>query len=158
MSAQHAATPQWDEIVNECAPGIIPFPVSEVMISSVREWASTVALFNIAEDTHGGPVQPPNHGCPGCEPLATVNLQLEAMRASQNLGLPCVNGYSGYFAREWDEFRDYRALLAWLTEKHHVPPEVVAGLVVVGEPVPDPDPRYEAEMRARFPPRAVAVR
>ena len=84
MSAQHAATPQWDEIVNECAPGIIPFPVSEVMISSVREWASTVALFNIAEDTHGGPVQPPNHGCPGCEPLATVNSQTNSFKLSRS--------------------------------------------------------------------------
>ncbi len=84
MSAQHAATPQSDEIVDECAPGIIPFPVSEVMISSVREWASAVTLFNIAEDTHGGPVQPPNHGCPGCLPLATVDARTNAFTLSRS--------------------------------------------------------------------------
>jgi glucosylceramidase len=84
MGTQHGATPQWDEIVDECAPGIIPFPVSEVMISSVREWASSVTLFNIAEDTHGGPAQPPNHGCPGCEPLATVNAQTNSYELSRS--------------------------------------------------------------------------
>ena len=84
MSALHGAVPQFDEIVDECAPGIIPFPVSEVMISSVRDWASSVTLFNIAEDTHGGPVQPPNHGCPGCQPLATVNAQTNSYKLSRS--------------------------------------------------------------------------
>ncbi len=84
MNAQHAVTPQFDEIVDECAPGIIPFPVSELLISSARDWASSVTLFNIAEDTHGGPVQPPNHGCPGCEPLATVNAQTNAFKLSRS--------------------------------------------------------------------------
>ena len=66
-----------------------------------------------------------------------------------------MNGYSGYLAAGWGEFRGYRELLAWLTEKNHVPPAVLAGLVVVGEPVPDPDPQYEATMRARYPPRTI---
>jgi hypothetical protein len=92
----------------------------------------------------------------GAGPLDRVILQLEAMRAAQDFGLPAVNGYSGYFAPGWFEFRGYRDLFAWLTEKHQTPPDVLAGLVVVGEPVPDADPQYEAAMRARFPPRTVA--
>ena len=42
-------------------------------ISSLRDWASTVALWNLALDPTGGPVQVPNHGCPGCVGLATVD-------------------------------------------------------------------------------------
>jgi hypothetical protein len=83
--------------------------------------------------------------------------QLEAMRAAQDHGLPCVNGWSGYLAPDWDYFPSYRDLMKWLTEKHRVAPEVLAGLVVVGEPVPDPDPEYESAMRKRFPPQPAPV-
>jgi hypothetical protein len=88
--------------------------------------------------------------------LDRVILQVEAMRAAQDLGVPCVNGYSGYFAPGWFEFRGYRELFTWLTEKNQIPADVLTGLVVVGEPVPDADPQYEAAMRAAYPPRAVA--
>ena len=40
--------------------------------------------------------------------------------------------------------------------RHATPERALAGLVVIGEPVPDADPQYEAAMRAAFPPRAVA--
>ena len=49
-----------------------------MLISSVRDWASSVTLFNIAQNTHGGPVQPPNHGCSGCTPLAIVDASRNA--------------------------------------------------------------------------------
>ncbi|MCI0704627.1 MAG: hypothetical protein L0241_26520, partial [Planctomycetia bacterium] len=84
-------------------------------------------------------------------------VQLEAMRAAQDHGIACVNGWSGYLAPNWDYFPGYRDLMIWLTEKHRVSPEQLAGLIVIGEPVPDPDPKYEAEMRAKYPPQPAPV-
>jgi hypothetical protein len=87
---------------------------------------------------------------------ARLVVQLEAMRASQDLGLPCVNGWSGYLPPDWDYFRDYRGLMEWLNVRHKTPDHRLAGLVVIGEPDPDADPQYEAAMRAAYPPQAVA--
>jgi glucosylceramidase len=70
MQASHAAL---DQIVDECSPGIAPFPVAEVVISSLRDWASSVALWNLALDQGGGPVQPPNFGCPNCTGLLRID-------------------------------------------------------------------------------------
>ena len=64
-----------DQIVDECSPGITPFPVSEAVIGSIRNWASTVELWNLALDPRGGPVQAPNNGCPGCTGLVTADEQ-----------------------------------------------------------------------------------
>jgi hypothetical protein len=82
-----------------------------------------------------------------------TNLQIEAMRAAQDLSIPAINGYSGYMATGWDCFSDYRTLIEWLTVTNRVHPDVLLGLVVVGEPVRDEDPEFEAEMRTRFPPQ-----
>ncbi len=73
LSALHAAAPSLDQIVSECAPGIIPYPVAEVVIGSLREWASAVALWNLALDQRGGPVQLPNFGCYGCTGLVAID-------------------------------------------------------------------------------------
>jgi glucosylceramidase len=73
MSRFHQLAPRLNEIVDECSPGISSTPIPEVVISSLRNWASTVALWNLALDPTGGPAQPPNHGCPGCAGLATIN-------------------------------------------------------------------------------------
>jgi glucosylceramidase len=74
MNEFRQAAPHLDEIVDECSPGgITPTPTSENVIASLRDWASTVALWNLALDTHGGPVEVPNHGCAGCVGLVTVN-------------------------------------------------------------------------------------
>jgi glucosylceramidase len=80
MGALHAAAPKLEQTVDECSPGILPFPVSEVMISSLRKWASSVVLFNLALDTRGGPVQPPNQGCGGCTGLAKVDSRSNSFR------------------------------------------------------------------------------
>jgi len=73
MSEFRQADPTLDQIVDECSPGgTSPTPTSEILISSLRDWASTVALWNIALDPTGGPVQVPNHGCPACVGLATI--------------------------------------------------------------------------------------
>ena len=75
MSTLHSEDPRLEEIVDECSPGISTIPVSEVVISSLREWASTVALWNLALDPRDGPVQAPDTGCPGCTGLATIDPQ-----------------------------------------------------------------------------------
>ena len=73
MNEFRQADPHLDEIVDECSPGgISPTPTSEIVIASLRDWASTVALWNLALDPTGGPVQVPNHGCPACVGLATI--------------------------------------------------------------------------------------
>jgi hypothetical protein len=82
-----------------------------------------------------------------------IGVQCEAMRAAQDAGIPCVNGWSGYHPGGWDFFAGYRELFAWFANTG-VPAEGPPGLVVVGEPVPDADAAYEAGMRARFPGRA----
>ena len=79
MDALHVRVPSLDEIVDECSPGISAIPVSEVVISSLREWASTVALWNLALNPAGGPVQAPNSGCPGCTGLVTVHPETGAV-------------------------------------------------------------------------------
>jgi glucosylceramidase len=73
MSALHQLVPRLDQIVNECSPGITPYPVPELVISAMRNWASVVALWNLALNQHHGPVQVPNHGCPGCFGAITIN-------------------------------------------------------------------------------------
>ncbi|MGO9819468.1 MAG: glycoside hydrolase family 30 protein, partial [Solirubrobacteraceae bacterium] len=84
MSQLHQADPRLDEIVDECSPGISPTPISEIVISSLRNWASTVALWNLALNLTGGPAQPPNHGCPGCQGLATINPRTRTATLNQN--------------------------------------------------------------------------
>ena len=44
----------------------------------------------------------------------------------------------------------------WKAPVWTLAPDVLAGLVVIGEPEPDADHQYEAAMRATYPPRAVA--
>jgi glucosylceramidase len=74
MNEFHQAAPRLEQIVDECSPGgITPTPTSEIVISSMRDWAGTVALWNLALDPRGGPVQVPNTGCPACVGLATIN-------------------------------------------------------------------------------------
>jgi hypothetical protein len=66
-------------------------------------------------------------------PDGWVTVQIDAMRAAQDLGIPCVNGYSGYRPPAWDAFPDYRSLMVWL-QSHQTPQSRLAGLVLVGEP------------------------
>jgi O-glycosyl hydrolase len=73
MSRLHAEAPHLDEIVSECSPGIMPAPTPEVAIAAMRNWASALALWNLALDPAGGPVQPPNFACPHCTGIATVD-------------------------------------------------------------------------------------
>jgi glucosylceramidase len=79
MSVTHDLDPRLGALVTECSPGIIALPIPEVVISSLRNWASGVALWNIALDQAGGPVQPPDSGCRGCIGLLSVDTQTHAV-------------------------------------------------------------------------------
>lgn len=72
ISAFHGRDPRLDQIVAECSPGLAPMPTSEMVISAMRDWATTVAVWNLALDPSGGPVQVPNIGCRACSALVTV--------------------------------------------------------------------------------------
>jgi glucosylceramidase len=74
-SSLHQAYPYLDQIVSECSPGIIPYSGAEAAISATRNWASAVALWNLALDPAHGPVQAPNSGCGGCTGVVTVSEQ-----------------------------------------------------------------------------------
>jgi glucosylceramidase len=73
MTAIHDSAPQFGTIVDECSPGISAIPIPEVLISSLRNWASSVALWNIALDQSLGPVEQPNKGCTGCYGLFAIS-------------------------------------------------------------------------------------
>jgi glucosylceramidase len=56
MSQFRRAAPRLDEIVDECSPGqITPTPTAEIVISSLRESAGTVALWTGAPDASAWP-------------------------------------------------------------------------------------------------------
>jgi glucosylceramidase len=83
MSTEHSIAPRLSEIVDECSPGLTP-SVSEAVISSLRHWASAVALWNLALDPQGGPVQTPNYGCPGCTGVVTVDERTRSFALNLN--------------------------------------------------------------------------
>ncbi len=72
-SVLHRQYPFLDQIVSECSPGIIPYSAAEAAISATRNWASVVALWNLALDPASGPVQAPSSGCQGCTGVVTVS-------------------------------------------------------------------------------------
>lgn len=69
-----------DQIVDECSPEIRKFSATEFEIASLRNWASVVAVWNLALDRHGGPVQPDNSGCGGCTGVVTINPSTHRLR------------------------------------------------------------------------------
>jgi glucosylceramidase len=73
ISVLHAEAPRLDEIVAECSPGIMPAPTAEVAIGSMRNWVSALALWNLALDPRGGPVQAPNRACAHCTGIVTID-------------------------------------------------------------------------------------
>jgi glucosylceramidase len=84
MSALHLIAPALDEIVSECSPGLVRYAPAEAIISSLDNWASTVGLWNLALDPSGGPVEPPNLGCPACTGIVTVDEQTHAVTYNLN--------------------------------------------------------------------------
>jgi glucosylceramidase len=76
MSSAHTAAPRALQIVDECSTGSKDvFATSELLISSTRNWASAVALWNLALFPQGGPAQALGYGCEGCTGLVSVDPQ-----------------------------------------------------------------------------------
>ncbi|HUO74207.1 MAG TPA: glycoside hydrolase family 30 beta sandwich domain-containing protein [Solirubrobacteraceae bacterium] len=73
MTALHVQAPQLVQLINECSPEIRPFTTPQALIGSLRNWASAVALWNLALDPSSGPVEPPRHRCPRCEGVVTID-------------------------------------------------------------------------------------
>lgn len=76
LSRVHALDPALDLVLSECAPEITPYApyaVPEIVMGSMRNWARAVALWNLALDPSGGPVQPPDSGCGGCRGIVTID-------------------------------------------------------------------------------------
>ena len=73
MTQLHALAPQLIQLVNECSPEVRPFSTADALIGSLRNGASAVALWNLALDPTGGPVQPPNIRCPNCRGIVTID-------------------------------------------------------------------------------------
>jgi len=86
MTGLHLSAPGLLQIVNECSTATTPvWPTSELLIASFRNWANAVAMWNLALDPQGGPVQPPNLvGCPGCTGLVTIDEQTHAVSLSRD--------------------------------------------------------------------------
>lgn len=76
MAGVHNDAPRSMQIVDECTTGSGDiWNTSEMLIASFRNWANAVAVWNLALNQSGGPVQAPNEGCGGCTGVATVNPQ-----------------------------------------------------------------------------------
>jgi glucosylceramidase len=73
LSQLHDKNPELDLIVSECATELTPYSASEIVIGAMRNWASTVGLWNLALDPSGGPVQEPNTGCGNCKGIVTID-------------------------------------------------------------------------------------
>ena len=71
MSQLRRSAPGLDQIVDECAPEIREVGTPEYVISTLRNWASVVAVWNVALDPHGGP-HGTAFGCPGCTGVVTI--------------------------------------------------------------------------------------
>jgi glucosylceramidase len=84
MASVHNLAPALEQIVSECAPGGLTFPVPEMEIASLRDWASGVELWNLALDLRGGPVQPPNYGCTGCRGIVAINPATHGVRFTRS--------------------------------------------------------------------------
>jgi O-glycosyl hydrolase len=84
MSALEQSDPGVDQILSECSPGIIPYAPVEVAIDGTRNWASVVALWNLALDPAGGPVQPKNWGCRGCTGMITISERTHRARLGRS--------------------------------------------------------------------------
>jgi glucosylceramidase len=72
MSQLQQQAPGKDQIVDECSPEIRSFGTPEFLISTLRNWASAVAIWSIALDPNGNPIQTPNH-CGGCRGAVSID-------------------------------------------------------------------------------------
>jgi glucosylceramidase len=79
LSQIHADNPGLRLVVSECATDLTPYAASEIVIGAMRNWASSVSLWNLALDPSGGPVQRPNTGCWNCKGIVTIDPQTHSV-------------------------------------------------------------------------------
>ena len=72
MSQLQQQAPGKDQIVDECSPEIRPFGTPEFLISTLRNWSSADAIWSVALDPNGMPIQTPNH-CGGCRGAVSID-------------------------------------------------------------------------------------
>jgi glucosylceramidase len=84
MSRFHQRAPSLDQTLDECSPGSRPVPVPEYVIPSLRNWANSVSLWNVALDPAGGPVQGSHGGCIACTGLVTIDEQSHTVSYDQS--------------------------------------------------------------------------
>jgi O-glycosyl hydrolase len=83
MSTLHAEYPSERIIVNECSPGISPYPTGEVGIDATANWASAVQLWNLALDPARRPYETViTNGA--CTALVTVDETTHQARMNLN--------------------------------------------------------------------------
>ncbi len=82
MSKLHHENPRLIDVMSECSPGLNLYSTSELEIASLRNWASAIGLWNLALDPSGGPVQPPDNGCPTCTGVVTINQPAQTVTRS----------------------------------------------------------------------------
>ncbi|MBV9309286.1 MAG: hypothetical protein JOZ73_00550 [Solirubrobacterales bacterium] len=133
MSAVHRLAPRVRQLGDECAPGVNPLPMPEVLISELRNWARVVSFFNVAEDPHHGPVQPPNHGCPGCTGLVTIDEATHSLRYHLNY---FQIGQASEFIKPHARRIRANHLVSYHYVYHH-PPHVTSGIDDVAVKNPD---------------------
>ena len=61
------------QIMNDCSPSLRGFKVYSLFTDMFQNGSSTGELWNLTTDTDGGPVVPPDSGCPECKGIANVN-------------------------------------------------------------------------------------
>jgi glucosylceramidase len=83
LSQLHDSDPGLRLVVSECATDLTPYTASEIVIGAMRNWATSVGLWNLALDPSGGPVQKPNTGCGNCKGIVTIDPQTH--RVTYNL-------------------------------------------------------------------------
>jgi glucosylceramidase len=97
IGAFHQRFPAVLNLTTECSPGIIPYGTVEAALSALNNSASGVLLWNLALDGAGGPVQPPNSGCPHCTGLITVSRRRQSF--TPTLGLYQFGALSRFIQR-----------------------------------------------------------
>jgi glucosylceramidase len=72
--------PNVNEIMDECSNELPHFPAALIMAEAFRDNVSIASVWNIALQPGGGPVQPPDKGCPGCFGVVTINPETHTYR------------------------------------------------------------------------------
>lgn len=75
MTTVHNRYPWLDQGVDECSLNLVAEPGAQLIIESLRNWATFVQFWNLALDRGGGPKTPNDINCRGCTGVITANLR-----------------------------------------------------------------------------------